>query len=160
MSVQDFDRYIALYRKSVTDAALFIVKEPADAEDIAQNVFLKLYTYTGEFTDDSHVKAWLLRCSVNAAINHVRSGQRRSTVPIEMLGELPAKEEENSGVYEAVDRLEPKYKAVIYLYYYEGYKTDEAARLLGISTAAVKWRLKRARVKLRTILEEGAEQHE
>ena len=155
MSVSDFNRYIELYRKSVTNTALFIVKEPADAEDIAQDVFLKLYTYTETFNDDAHVKAWLLRCAVNAAINSVRAGKRRRAVSTEDIAELPdTKQTSYSEVTAAVMRLEPKYRAAVFLHYYEGYTVEETAKLLGVSAAAVKWRLKRARGTLRELLEE------
>lgn len=154
MSVSDFNRYIELYRKSVTNAALFIVKEPADAEDIAQDVFLKLYTYTETFNDDAHVKAWLLRCAVNAAINMVKSPKRRA-LSTEDIAELPdTKQTSYSEVTAAVMRLEPKYRAAVFLHYYEGYTVEETAKLLGVSVAVVKWRLKRARGVLREWLEE------
>lgn len=155
MSGHDFDRYIELYRKAVTDAALFIVKDPADADDIAQDVFLKLYTFGGTFTGDEHVKAWLLRCAVNAGINLVRSYRYRNSLPLDSIGE--AADERMTGSVSLKDellRLDPKIRAAIYMHYYEGYTVEETAKLLGISTAAVKWRLKRGRDTLRLIIEE------
>ena len=65
MTDNDFDRYVGMYRSSVTRAALCILRDAEEAEDIAQEVFLRLYTYEGSFAGDEHVKAWLLRCTVN-----------------------------------------------------------------------------------------------
>ena len=73
MSGNELKRYVELYRANVTNAALFIVKNPADAEDIVQDVFLKLCIHTGEFKNDEHVKAWLLRCAINSSLNLIRS---------------------------------------------------------------------------------------
>ncbi|MCR4779642.1 MAG: RNA polymerase sigma factor [Ruminiclostridium sp.] len=154
MSGLDLERYIELYRRSVTDAALFIVKNPADAEDIAQEVFLKLYTYTGSFNDDDHVRAWLLRCAVNRALNLVKSGWHRHSLPLEAAGdEAGETQERNSDVKTAMMSLPPKLRAALYMHYYEGYTAEETAKLLGLSTAAVKARLKRGRDRLRTLLE-------
>ena len=153
MSGLDLDRYIELYRRNVTDAALFIVKNPADAEDIAQDVFLKLYTYDGSFDSDEHVKAWLIRCAMNRSFNHVKSYWQKYSVSLDDLPEMQYNEEsESDSVRAAVTALDPKLRAVLYLYYYEGYQISETAKLLGISAAAVKWRLKRGRDKLREVL--------
>jgi RNA polymerase sigma-70 factor (ECF subfamily) len=61
-------------------------------------------------------------------------------------------DDEADSVRAAVMSLDPKLRAVLYLYYYEGYRINETAKLLGISAAAVKWRLKRGRDKLREVL--------
>lgn len=155
MSGDDLKRYVELYRGNVTNAALFIVKNPADAEDIAQDVFLKLYTHTGEFRDDEHVRAWLLRCAVNSGLNLIRSGWHRNSVALDSVGELPDRSsDDGSDVRNAMMSLDPKLRAVLYLHYFEGYTAEETAKLVGISTAATKGRLKRGRDRLRKLLDD------
>ncbi|MBQ9384850.1 MAG: RNA polymerase sigma factor [Ruminiclostridium sp.] len=153
MSGDELKRYIELYRSCVTNAALFIVKNPADAEDIVQDVFLKLYTHTGAFEDDDHVRAWLLRCAINCALNLVRSSWHKNSVSLDSIGELPGRDPYiGSDIGNAMMSLDPKLRAVLYLHYFEGYTDAETAKLIGISTAAVKGRLRRGRSKLRSIL--------
>ena len=65
MKDSELERYIDMYRKSVLGTALCYVRNPSDAEDILQEAFIKLYTYKGSFDSDEHVKAWLLRCTIN-----------------------------------------------------------------------------------------------
>lgn len=155
MSGLDLDRYIELYRRTVTDTALFIVKNPADAEDIAQDVFLKLFTYQGSFNSDEHIKAWLIRCTINHSFNHLKSHWNKNYVSIDSLGEMQDnKTNDDNGVRTALMSLNPKLRTTLYLYYYEGYGVAEIAGMLRISAAAVKWRLKRGRDKLRNVLDD------
>ena len=147
MSEVELKRYIELYRSSVTNAALFIVKNPSDAEDIMQDVFLKLYTYTGVFKNDEHVKAWLLRCAINGGLNLIKSNWHKNSVSLDSIRELPDRNSDTgSDIRNAMMSLDPKLRAVIYLHYFEGYTAQETAKLIGISTAAAKGRLKRARI--------------
>ena len=66
---------------------------------------------------------------------------------------MPAPQEEEGSLLAAVNLLPPKYRTVIYLYYYEGYRAKEIAQLLGESPATVSTRLSRGRAQLRTQLE-------
>lgn len=142
MSGDELKRYIELYRSSVTNAALFIVKNPDDAEDIMQDVFLKLYTYTGVFKNDEHVKAWLLRCAINGGLNLIKSNWYKNSVSLDSIGELPDRISDNgSDIRNAMMSLDPKLRAVLYLHYFEGYTAEETAKLIGISTVAAKGRL-------------------
>ena len=149
----DFDRFVMLYRNDVERAALCMLRDPGEAEDIAQEVFLKLYTYTGSFGDDEHVKAWLLRCATNLSIDVLRSYRKRNTVPLSDIGEQPAAADTDNTVIPAIMTLAPKLRIAMYLRYYEGYSVQETAGILKISTSAVKWRLKHGREKLKTLIE-------
>ena len=94
MTDNDFDRYVGMYRSSVTRAALCILRDAEEAEDIAQEVFLRLYTYTGCFDGDEHVRAWLLRCASNLSIDALRSSRRRNTVSLSEIGAAEPKRNE------------------------------------------------------------------
>lgn len=127
----------------------------ADAEDICQNVFLKLLQCDRRFADEGETRAFIIRMTINECKDALKSGWRRRTVPLDELieREAPGLPAQDSGVLAAVQRLPLKYREAVYLYYYEGYNTEEIAALAGVKPAAVRQRLARAREKLRKELE-------
>lgn len=138
------------YKDDVYRLALSCTRSPQEAEDICQSVFLKLM-------EQPHItpgkeKAWLMQVTVNQCRSLLRSHWWSRTAPME--DTIPAKQEESSGVREAVMALPPQYRVVIYLYYYEQYSVREIADLLRISTSNVSTRLFRAREMLKKRLEE------
>lgn len=130
-----------------------------DAEDVMQDVFLRLLTSAPDFADDDHARAWLLRVTVNRANDLFRSPWRRR-VPLEDAGAIPAPEEPIPGeTLEAVLALPPKLRTVIHLFYYEDLSVRQIAQLLDLREGAVKTRLSRARALLRQQLLKGEENH-
>ena len=123
-----------------------------DAEDVLQTVFLKLLDKDVTVFQGSE-KAWLLKCTANICKNHLRSFWRRNIQPLDDKIILPT--DEDSFLWEALNKLKPKYRAVIHLYYYEGYKQDEVAQIIGISKTAVQTRMQRAREFLKKELMEN-----
>lgn len=120
----------------------------ADAEDVMQEVFLRVVKTRPAFTDEDHAKAWLLRVASNCANDLFRLPWRRREEPLE--GDISAPETAGEGsVPEAVLALPARYRIPIHLYYYEGYSVAEAARILGKSEGTVKSQLSRARAMLR-----------
>ena len=137
--------------------AMTRLASPADAEDVVQDVFLKLLTARPQFRDDEHEKAWLIRATLHRACDMARMAERR-TLPLEDAevlsgGDLP----EPSPILSAVQALPAKYSAVIHLYYYEGYSIKEIANLLRLPVPTVGTRLSRGRERLRQILKEDVE---
>ena len=126
----------------------------ADAQDICQSVFLKLLQAPRTFSDRDHERAWIIRTAINLCKDYLKSHWRRSTVALEAAETVPAPQAEEGSLLAAVELLPPKYRAVIYLYYYEGYSAKEIAALLGEKPATVFTRLDRGRQKLRTYLEQ------
>lgn len=126
----------------------------ADAEDVMQDVFLRLLTKAPVFRDDDHAKAWLLRVAVNRARDLLRAA-RRQNVPLEMAENVSAPEQPAGETLQAVLALPPKLRLVVHLFYYEELSVKEIAAALGISQGAVKARLSRARKQLRASLTEG-----
>ena len=141
-----------VYRLSFT-----YVKNPADAEDVAQETFVRLYRQEGEFTSEEHVKRWLLRVAVNLSKDMLRShwNQKRQEFDENMPKEIFGWQEDQKEIWQEVAALPEKYRLVLYLYYYEGYSVREIGQILRCSTSAVKMRLKRGREKLRESLEPG-----
>ena len=140
------------YKDAVYRLALSYTKSPAEAEDVCQTVFLKLVEQ-GELTPGKE-KAWLLQTTANTCRNLLRSSWWRKT---DALDDAIAADisPEYADVYQAVMALEPKYRVVIYLRYYEEFSTKEIAQLLHISQSAVTTRLSRGRGMLKTTLKEG-----
>ena len=124
----------------------------ADAEDIMQEVFVRLLRAKPEFTDREHARAWLLRVAANCANDWFRAPWRRREGPL--TDSLPAPEHEDGGVVEAVLALPAKYRTAVHLYYYEELSVAEIAKITGKSESAVKSRLFRARAMLREALKE------
>ena len=127
----------------------------ADAQDICQNVFLKLLQSDRRFDSEGETRAFIIRITINECKDVLKSGWRRRSVPLDELNEreVPILPEENSCVLAAVQRLPVKYREAVYLYYYEGYNAEEIAAIVGAKPAAVRQRLARAREKLRKELE-------
>ena len=149
----DLERYIKLYRKSVLGAALCYVRNTSDAEDIAQDVFIKLYTYKGSFESDEHIKAWLLRCAINHSKDLLRSFWYRCSEPLEAAAEkVHYDTREGGGLPEAMSKLNPKVRIVLSLHYYEGYSAKEIAQIMHTTESAVLHRLSRGRKQLKDIL--------
>ena len=139
------------YSKDVYRLALSWLHSTHDAEDILQSVFLKLLDKDITLFPGSE-KAWLLTCTANACKNHLRSFWQRNTQPLDDKMVLPTKEDRS--LWETVGKLKPIYRAVIHLYYYEGYNQAEIAGILGISLTAVQTRMQRAKEHLKKELNE------
>lgn len=140
------------YAATVFSAAYAMVKNRADAEDIAQDVFLSYVRAKPVFESAAHEKAWLLRVTANRCKSFFRSAwQRKTTGLAEDFPDTPFTAAETS-VVDAVNRLPQKYRQVIYLYYIEGYATGEIAVLLDMPQNTVLSQLARARRLLKTAL--------
>ena len=150
-SEREMAEAIQRYGDTVRRLCMVHLKNYADTEDIFQTVFLKYALTSVSFDSDEHEKAWLIRVTVNACKDFLKSFFRRNTVPIEEIQEslvspLP---QEQSEVLEAVLSLPDKYKDVIYLYFYEGYSAVEIGRLLKKNVNTIYTLLSRAKAILK-----------
>lgn len=124
-----------------------------DAEDVMQEVFLRLIKAGPAFDSESHAKAWLLRVASNCANDLFRLPWRRREEPL--AENLSAPEAlETGSVTQAVLSLPARYRIPIHLYYYEDYSVAEIANILSKSEGTIKSRLFRARNLLRERLKE------
>lgn len=123
------------------------------AEDVTQEVFLKFIRKQAALKSDEHIKAWLIRVTVNCSKNVFRSAWFRKTVPLE--NEIQFDTQEKSEVYFAVQSLPSKYRTVIHLFYYEDRSVKEIAVCLAEKESTVKSRLHRGREMLREKLKGG-----
>lgn len=155
MNIKEYERLSALYLDCIYRVAMNGCKNSADAEDVVQIVFLKLWESNMSFTDDEHAKRWLIRVAVNECHSLWRSLWHRRTTSIEELTQEPTfSTPEKSELYYAVKEMPIKYRQVVYLYYFEGYSVKETAEILKISETAVQTRLLRARKQLKDRLKE------
>lgn len=136
--------------------ALSYCKNRYDAEDIVQNVLIKLLQTNTEFADDTHVRKWIVRVTVNECNSLYRSFWKRNITSLE---DARLQEQfsspEKSELYHALCNLSPKYRIVVHLYYYEEYSIREISQLLGIKETTIQTRLMRARKYLKQQLKEA-----
>ena len=151
-SDETISRIVETYSPMLLRLAYTRLDDPADAEDIVQEVFLKLLTARPLFRDSEHEKAWLIRTTLHRASDLRRSAARRN-VPLEEAAQAAAPQA-GSELLTAVRALPEPYSAVIHLYYYEGYSIKEIAKLLGVPAPTVGTRLARGRERLRRLLKE------
>ena len=129
-SEEEANRAIRLYADTVRRICMVHLKNYSDTEDIFQTVFLKYVLHSKPFESEEHEKAWIIRVTVNACKDLLKSVFRSQTVPLDTLIETPqAQELQHTELLGAVLSLPPKYKDVVYLYYYEGYSTFKTSNL-------------------------------
>lgn len=144
----DIERIVDKYGNMLFRMCLVILCNENDAEDVVQDTFITCLTKSPPFNDSEHEKAWLITIATNRCKNMRRYNIIRKHMDINDL-QLYCKDDENYGLIEHLMRLPNKHKIVLLLYYVEGYKVDEIAKILGITTSAVKKRLQRGRELIR-----------
>ena len=139
-----FEGAVERYGDTVFRLAYSYLKNRADAEDVMQETLLKLYLERKPFRSPEHESKKLLR-----------SPWRRRTGPLEEAGEPVFDTPQQSELYQHVMGLPPKYRAAVYLYYYEDCSVQEIAAAMGANPSTVQTWLMRARGKLKLILQEA-----
>lgn len=142
-----FDRVYETYGPSLYRFCLLQMKNPADAEDVLQDVFVKRLYQAPRFKSPEHERSWLYRVALNLCRDQWRRS-RRSELPLEAAAGVSLPPAELS-LLDQVSNLPEKQRTVLHLHYYQGYSLQEIARLLGVTVPAVKMRLKRGREALR-----------
>lgn len=172
---QAFDVLVKTYQTKIINIAYGMLQDREEANDIAQEVFIKLYRKIGSFSGEASLDTWIHRVTVNASLDVLRKrGRRVRTVPLETENddaqtvELPVADDRSSPekvtlqnerrrmLLEAIGRLGEKYRSVLVLREFEDLDYEQIATVLDISVGTVKSRLNRAREKLRNLLEKQA----
>lgn len=149
------------YGDMIVRLAFSCLKSREDAEDVLQDVMLKMLENRPSFESGEHEKAWLIRVTINVCRNRLRSPWRRHKELDETLaedagnGQWGAVLEEESGVMAAVLELPPKYREVIHLFYYEDYSIIQISNILHKKESTIRSLLYRARSMLKESLKEG-----
>lgn len=160
---ESFNEVMKLYLPTVYRIAFTRLKNAADAEDAAQDVFLWYFKADKTFESEEHRKAFLIRCAINRANSYASSAHARHTAKGELLenmteiscdnaSETVLKTETQREVLDAVMKLAPKYRTVIHLFYFEDMTIAQIAEVTDSKESAVKSRLMRAREKLKSTL--------
>lgn len=139
------------YKDPVYRLALSFTGSTADAEDITQTVFLKLMEKRPNLTPGKE-RSWLFRVTANECRSLHRRLRRRPTVSLDEV--LAVAAPEHRQLLEEVMKLGSNDRAVLYLFYYEGFSTEEIGQMLKVSQSAVTTRLQRARKHLKATLEQ------
>ena len=161
MNGTQFERAVSNFKNNIYGIAFHYFRNPQDAEDIVQEVFLKLYRETKEFESEEHLRNWLIRVTINQCKKISVSSwfTKHTSLPEYAAGIWPDPQEEKMGNEESdlflnVMALPKKYRIAVHLYYYEDYSTKEIAELLRVKEATVRTRLARARKMLKDTLSE------
>lgn len=157
------EELIQEYGNDVLRTAYMYVKDLDVAEDIFQEVFIKVNQKIGQFRGDSSIKTWMIRITINASKDYLKSAWNRRVSPITeyqtktLAGKNEytriEKEEANKLIRAAVMELPGKYKDVVLCVYFTGMTMKETAYSLNIKEGTVKSRLYRAKEKLKEKLE-------
>lgn len=149
------------YGDMIVRLAFSCLKSREDAEDVLQDVMLKMLENQPAFESGEHEKAWLIRVTINICRNRLRSPWRRHKELDETLpedtgnGQWEAVLKEESGVMAAVLALPEKYREVIHLFYYEDYSIIQISKILHKKESTIRSLLHRARNLLKESLKEG-----
>ncbi|NVB38814.1 sigma-70 family RNA polymerase sigma factor [Pseudenhygromyxa sp. WMMC2535] len=177
-----FERLVRAHVGPLRAAALRLLKDEADADDVVQEAFLSAFRSLDSFRGEARLGTWLHRIAINAALQRLRrrrredeSGQREdieALLPrfledghaeqlyrpwVQSADELVSRAETRKRVRELIDELPEGYRTVLILRDIEELDTAESADLLGISRGTLKVRLHRARQALRNLLERELE---
>lgn len=146
------EQFVRKHENKIYRTAIAIMGSKADAEDVTQDVFLKLIEGKApDFESVEHEKAWLTRVTVNQCRSRLRSIWWKKSEPL--LDIYPAQDEKQQDLLKTVFSLPAKYRTAIYLFYYEGYSTKEIAEITKQKEATVRSILSRARHMLKDYLE-------
>ena len=153
-------RLMTQYKADLLRLSYVYLHDAALAEDAVQETFVKVYTSLASFRGDSSEKTWLLRIAINTCKDMRRASWFRYVDRNVTLDNIPAPKQalsdEDESLMIEIMRLPRKLMEVVLLYYYQEMSTKEIAALLGVAVSTVSTRLKRARSKLRILLERGA----
>lgn len=159
-----FERLVRENQNRVYAVCLNMMKNPHDAQDAAQDAFVKAFRSIRSFKGESRIETWLTKIAVNTCLDMLRS--RRETVDIDEQydltdGNTPEIEFERGSrreaVREALSRLPAEFRAVVILKYVEDRSYEEIAEMLNINVNTVRTRLFRAREKIKKIILDNRE---
>lgn len=152
MNEDDYIKAVKLNNQRLYILALSFTKNHYDAQDIIQNVFLKLWKFEGSFESIEHMNKWLTRVCVNESKNYIKLPFRKNTTLDDAKNLYSFDSTKDFDVFNAVMSLPKKERTIIHLFYYEDMSISDIANLLNMKEPTVKTKLRRAREKLKQIL--------
>ena len=153
MKNREIEKVVKKYANLVYRVAFTMLKNQSDAEDIFQDVFMKLCTENVSFISEEHQKAWIIRVTKNKCLDFLKRSCNKTSTELDENIEYKTKEDK-TGIIDEVLKLPDKYRIVIYLFYFEGYKISEMSSILEINESTLKSQLVKAREMLKESLKE------
>ncbi len=150
----NIEKTVLKYSNMLYKICIVMLCNEQDAQDAVQDTFCRYLEKRPEFKGTEHEKAWLIRVATNICRDMLRFQARHPKIAIDDLSHRLAAPEQTETFIELLE-LPPKLKIVIYLHYVDGYSVKEIAGILKISESAVKKRLQRGRMSLRTAWKEA-----
>lgn len=157
-SKENIDAIVEEYGNSVLRMCCLYLKDYQLAEDVTQETFIKVYEKLDTFRHDASMKTWIMSIAINLCKNQMRTHWFKRT-SLEYFPELVTKDVygeilKNNVISAEIMRLQPKYREIILLYYYQELSVKEISSVLGVKEATVLQRMKRAREQLKPFLRE------
>ncbi|MHB1652803.1 MAG: RNA polymerase sigma factor [Desulfitobacteriaceae bacterium] len=150
-----FAKLVKKYTPYVYRTAYVFMHEEAEAEDVTQEVFIKVYRSISQLKNVQVFNSWFKRMIINACLDQLKK-QRPRPVSDAVLEQIPADNlnewDQHIQIQEGLERLSPEYREALVLREWQGYDYQEIARLLSIPLGTVKSRIHTARTQLRKIL--------
>jgi RNA polymerase sigma-70 factor (ECF subfamily) len=160
-----FERLLPAYRRRVLGLAYGILRDRAAAEDLAQEVFVKLWQALPRYDGRAQLSTWIYAITRNAAVSALRARRRELSLAdeavaaeVEGVAAPDAAAAEDPALRRAIDRLPEKQRQAITLYYMDERSVEEVADMMGIPANTVKTHLHRARASLAAALGESAKE--
>lgn len=148
----DRNAVVDLYAKTVWRIALSRTRREDWAEEVFQNVFLRLFRKERSFDSEEHRKAWVIRTTLNCCKDYFATSMASDTVSLEELGDSLAVPENKRDGLEVLLRLPAKYRVPLQLYYIEGMNAEECAAVLKLRPGTFRVRLSRGKAMLKELL--------
>lgn len=145
---EEIENVVNTYSNMLFRLCFTILRNNQDAEDAVSEVFMKYISENRNFADDEHKKAWLIKTATNQCRDMLKFYKIRRHLNLDDVAEYCTANDDYEILTELLS-LPGKYRTVIHLYYVEGYKTYEIAKMLDISPSAVRKRLQYGRDKLK-----------
>jgi RNA polymerase sigma-70 factor (ECF subfamily) len=155
-----YGELVRRHSRSVFAVCLGTLGNVHDAEDIAQETFIRGIARIAQLRDGTQFGPWIMKIARNLCIDYVRRRKRGATILAMQDRDRVVPEAAHVDLREAVTRLPEKYRLPLLLYYFDGRSSESVARTLGISTDGALTRLSRARKELRKLIDSGEVSHE
>jgi len=147
--VKGYNEIVRKYQKQVYWVIRKMVQDHDEADDITQEVFIKVYSALKDFREESNLFTWLYRIATNYSINHIKKVKVRSTISVELVAEpieskdkkadeLIDEERRRKILEEAIETLPAQQRAVFNMRYYDQLPYEEIAKILGKSVGGIK----------------------
>lgn len=168
--IDAFEQIIALYESKVFSLIYHMIKNENEIEDLAQEVFIRVYTNIKKFNGNSSLYTWIYKITTNLCIDYIKRkkeviylDEKLKLEDNEVEMQIPSDEKRQDELYEdkelkeklekCIDKLPEKQKAIIILRDIKGFSYEEIAYITGIKLGTVKSQINRARQKLKNMLE-------